>query len=170
MKKELEIPPAVGFCKKCFRGRRNGSAYCGECQNELPRKAIYISNDRFPLLDKVTEKFGTTESQYDNVIFTYGDTIYLKNENMPPNLIAHEITHCFQQMVMGKDIWWDKYLKDTKFMLSQEAEAYRNQYNCEKMADETRAEILAVKIANDLSGELYGWAIPFQEALKLIKS
>ena len=132
MKKELQIPSGVGFCKNCFRSRRNGSAYCGECQNDPPRQKIYTDNGfNFPLLSDIIKTFGFKINELEKVIFTYGDMIYC-NQELSIGLCAHELTHVFQQLKMGKEKWWEQYLKDDKFRLEQEVEAYRQQYRVMK--------------------------------------
>lgn len=174
MIKELNIPNSLGFCKKCFRSRRDGSAYCEKCSNsdELERIKIYISDNKFPLLHKVLIKFNI-KNEYDleNVVFTYGDTIYAASNvirEMPFHLVAHELTHVFQQLKMGKDKWWDKYLKSNKFRLEQETEAYRQQYKVAKNKSDITGAYVLEKVAKDLSGDLYGNIISFEKAKKLI--
>ena len=117
----------------------------------------------FPILflGKVKEVFPIT----DSTILTYGDTIYYDTE-LPYHLVAHEITHCFQQKNPEK--WWEKYLEDPKFRLKQEVEAYHNQYECVKRIDLRKAEDLLNIIAGDLSGKLYGSIVNFETANKLI--
>ena len=91
---------------------------------------ITYSHEKPPIYERCVQKFGVDWDK--GVIFTYGDTVYSKNE-LDEDLKAHEATHVRQQTEMGKDVWWDKYFADPKFRLSQEVEAYRNQL---KYADE----------------------------------
>lgn len=170
MRTILKIPNEVGFCKNCFRSRRDGSAYCGQCQDEGPRPNVYLSTDIFPLVNRVIKKFGF--KNISNIIFTYGDTIYKSNlvkHDMPTHLLAHELTHVFQQTKMGKDKWWDKYLKDDKFRLEQETQAYQQQYKIAKSRDALSGEIILRKLCDDLSSEMYGNIVDFQTAEDLIK-
>lgn len=168
MKKELQIPVSIGFCKNCFRSRREGSSYCGECKDEPERMKIYQDDKvNFPRFQDVIIKMGFKIQELNGVVFTYGNTIY-HDGDFTPNLLAHELTHCFQQTKMGADKWWDKYFEDNKFRVKQELEAYRQQYKVIKMNDPARAELEAVRLANDLSGRLYGWLMPFQEAMEKI--
>jgi len=164
MKTLLHIPSAVGFCKNCYRLKRHGSAYCGECQDEPPRMPIYQDErHKFPLFKQAQKKFKVTLG----TIFTYDDTIYTGND-LPFHLIAHEITHVFQQQKIGADEWWKKYFADKKFRLKQELEAYHNQYECQKRLDVAKADILLNSLAQDLSSELYGEIIDFYEAKEQI--
>lgn len=165
---EIKIPNSLGFCKKCFRSRKYGSAYCGQCQDEPERMQILQDKKgNFPLTNDVIGSFKLSYTDLQNVVFTFGNVIYC-DQDISAGLLAHEITHCFQQMKMGKIKWWKKYLKDDKFRVEQEAEAYRQQYKFYKENDPSYAHIELTRLANDLSGKLYGWAISFQEAVDLI--
>lgn len=175
MKRELTIAHAVGFCKNCFDRRRHGSAYCGGCEGKEPRKKVYQDSVKnFPLLKKVVKRFGLSKEQLRSIIFTYGDTIYC---DMPLSyaLQAHELTHVFRQEQYGVKEWWDRYMKDDKFRLDQELEAYMVQYEVMKIHDVNvfsppKAEMAAVKMAQDLSSKMYGEIIDEDKALELIKS
>jgi len=164
--KKLEIPVRVGFCKNCFKLRREGSAYCGMCKDEPERMKVFITNAPFPLKDKVKKEFDLTDKDLQNVIFTYGDTIYTSTGDISYGLIAHEITHVFQQTEIGKEEWWKKYLKDKEFRFKEELQAYKNQHECYKRNGVAEAEI--DRIAEDLSGKNYGNVVSFEEAKKLI--
>lgn len=169
-KEEIQIPSRVGFCKNCFRNKREGSAYCGKCQGDEERMKLYISDTRnFPLLNEVMERFSIASNELDTIVFTYGDTFFAK-DRLSYGLIAHEVTHTFQQLAMGVDNWWKKYFEDNQFRISQEVEAYQNQYRTYKDNDVSVAENMVVGLANDLSGKLYGEVMTYEEALKLIKS
>ena len=107
---------------------------------------------------------------HSGVIFTYGDTLYNPDGgDIPNHLEKHEETHKKQQ---GDKIeeWWNKYIDDKDFRLSQELEAYQRQYRVAKN-EMSRNELfnLLRKIATDLSSELYGDLISFNEAMNLIK-
>jgi len=168
MKKEVKIPNAVGFCKHCYRERRTNSAYCGQCQNEPDRMPVYWDEQRnFPLLNEVIKKFEITPQELKNIIFTYGDTFFSEKE-LSYGLIAHEITHTFQQLKTGVEKWWKQYIEDDKFRLSQEVEAYQQQYRAYKRNSDNEEERLDM-IALDLSGAMYGKIITFDEAKKLIR-
>lgn len=167
MKNLLEIPVSAGFCKNCFNQRRSGSVYCGHC--EEPRFTVYCDiTKNFKLLSKVRKKFDIKLYQLENLIFTYGDVIYSYSE-ISYGLVAHEMTHVLQQKKMGKDEWWDKYMKDEKFRLEQELEAYHNQYLCYlRSKGMLKATEILTSMAEDLSGKIYGNIINFEEAKKLI--
>jgi hypothetical protein len=106
----------------------------------------------------------------DSIVYTYGDTIYFpKGEELPPDLIAHEEVHMGQQASMGKDEWWDRYLKDVEFRLSQEVEAYRVQwqYAMDNYNRSHRRQLLDY-ICDALSSAMYGKIVSKKEAKGLI--
>lgn len=91
---------------------------------------------------------------------------------MTEDLIVHEETHRDQQMsYLTPGEWWEKYLEDPEFRLSQEVEAYRNQYRefIKKCHDRNKIFLFVHRIAGDLSSSLYGNMIDYQKAIKLIK-
>lgn len=102
-------------------------------------------------------------------IFTYGDTCYCPiTTQIPENVMVHEETHEKQQK--DPKAWWERYLKDADFRLSQELPAYRNQYQWQKnRLGRDKAIFLLKAIAEDLSGEMYGNIISFQKAFEMIK-
>lgn len=169
MKKELQLPVALGFCKKCFRLRRSGSSYCGQCQNETPRMKVYVdSKANFPLMQDVIKKFDFKASDIDHIVFTYGNTIYVDGE-MSTGLIAHELTHVFQQTLLGKEIWWQKYLTSSKFRMQQELAAYVQQYAIMAMKNKIDADLALQTMARDLSSKMYGNFISYEKALKTLQ-
>jgi hypothetical protein len=104
-------------------------------------------------------------------VFTYGDTIYNPNVDaeLPPDLVAHERVHMFQQMkFLTPGEWWDKYLKDENFRFNQEVEAYKAQWKI--MRHSRMANWLLHGIVTDLSGDMYGNLVSYTIARRLIKS
>jgi hypothetical protein len=93
------------------------------------------------------------------ILFTYGDTVY-NPTGIPIDqfLEHHEAQHVAQQAAMGKDEWWDRWLKEPAFRAEQEAQAYAAQYSlyCKYRADRNvRAKYLHA-ISNHLASGLYG--------------
>ena len=120
-----------------------------------------------PNFDKIKVVFPNLPS---GVIFTYGDILYNPSKSgIPDHLRIHEKTHMVQQ---GDDPegWWDRYLSDKEFRISQEVEAYRKQYRFFKSTCKIKSRIptFLEKIVKDLSGMIYGNIIGFEEAKKLI--
>jgi len=109
----------------------------------------------------------------DNVVFTYGDTLYAphlpETEEIPDHLMKHEETHTVQQ---GNDVdaWWTKYLADSRFRLSQEVEAYHNQYMFIKETyGSNNAKRVLFYLALDLCGPMYDLEINYLKAEMMIK-
>jgi len=112
----------------------------------------------------------TFDLEGKDVVFTFGDTVYNVHTDLDYGLIAHEATHTRQQGDAPVE-WWDNYLHDKEFRYSQEAEAYRAQYYEYMKQTKDREKLFQVlhKLANDLSGPMYGWVCTLQEAMKIIK-
>jgi hypothetical protein len=93
-------------------------------------------------------------------IFTYGDTIYTPAQ-LSRSLVAHEKVHIKQQLGMGPEAWWDRYLEDPQFRLEQELEAHRAEYKAGGKLSE---------IAERLASPLYGGLVSEDEAREMICS
>lgn len=107
-----------------------------------------------------------------NTLFTYGDIIYNPDGIViPDDLMEHEKTHIKQQAGQDPALWWGKYLRDQKFRLDQESEAYGVQYRyiCKTTKDRERRNKILYAIAGMLSGPLYGYCIDHTEAMILVK-
>ena len=110
-------------------------------------------------------------SNRPHVVFTYGNFLYIPSGiEAPEHLIVHEKVHVKQQGSDPKK-WWDKYLVDKEFRLSQELEAYRDQYKFIRQGIKDRNQLFRFlrMLALDLSSEIYGSVISYQEALSKIK-
>jgi hypothetical protein len=107
----------------------------------------------------------------EGVIFTYGDELYIpggKKIVLDKPLLKHEEVHARQQNAMGIEDWWGRFLHEPDFRLSQELEAYREQYkHMAGLAPEKRAGYLN-HIATDLSGDIYGNMITYDQAVAII--
>ena len=126
-----------------------------------------------PNIDKIKEKLDITDEMIKNkkIIFCYGDTVYNPTfSDIPDHQIAHEQVHVRQQQ-NKPDEWWELYLNDVDFRLSQEIEAYKAQYQYVKrfIKDRNLLNKYALTFAGYLSDEIYGNLITTLEALNLIK-
>jgi hypothetical protein len=130
---------------------------------------MIYSNEKPPVYDRCVERFGVDWN--NNVAFTYGKVLHCK-EYPTPDLIVHEEVHTIQQTKIGIEEWWNKYLADNEFRLSQELEAYRKQYQFLKrvILDRNKLNKYNVWIAKTLSGSMYGNIITYSEAFKLIRN
>lgn len=121
-----------------------------------------------PNIEKIRQKFDLSNK---DIVFTYGTILYNPTGNFIDHpLMAHEETHMRQQGDKPEE-WWKKYLDDDSFRLSQEIEAYRNQYKVAKklIKDRNKLNVYRTILASDLSGLMYGNIISFFEALNEIK-
>lgn len=105
------------------------------------------------------------------VVFTYGQTIYNPHRDIvSDHLRVHETVHMRQQLEMGIEEWWDKYIEDAEFRWEQEVEAYAHQYNFMKKACSNRVlKDFLFSIASDLSSPIYGNISSYQEAETAIR-
>ena len=125
-----------------------------------------ILKEKPPHWDKLLEKFPNADEK--TVAVTYGDKIYCQCD-MSEDLLTHELVHVQQQTKMGRDIWWDEYMKNPLFVYEQELEAYREQYAffVKKYAgDRNRLFRIKYAIAKILSGPLYNNAKTHSEVMK----
>lgn len=108
------------------------------------------------------------------VIFSYGETIYIPNQRtpLPPALVVHEAVHGERQLAHPRGVagWWDEYVADPGFRLSEELPAHRAEYAWHRLHEGRGGRERALtKIASRLSGPLYGRMIDFVEAKKMIE-
>lgn len=103
-------------------------------------------------------------------VFPYGDTIFNPyNQVIYPDIEEHEKVHQRQQGD-DPDIWWRRYITDSKFRLNQEVEAYAHQYRYWKKIRATNKELK--NILHDLTTLLtndYQLNITYQQVENLIR-
>lgn len=105
------------------------------------------------------------------VIFTYGDTVYVKGKpELPEQLKVHEGVHVQQQKAVGVQPWWDRYLVDRAFRFEQELVAHRAEYRRLRSIDPNLGRRHLDFIAKRLSSPLYGGVCTFREARKAIRA
>lgn len=120
-----------------------------------------------PNYKQVAKVFG--RNAISNAVFTYGNTIYSPRGNpIAGHLLHHEQVHMKQQRA-GAEEWWHRYLVDPEFRLSQELEAYREQYKFIKTnyGREDR-RVLLKHIVKDIASPMYGSMITKELAKQLI--
>jgi len=131
---------------------------------------IKLSNP--PNIDKIKAKF----QLHEGVVFCYGSTLYNPNNGQIDDFIlCHEEVHCGQQGDNPEE-WWDKYLNDKEFRLSQELEAYSAQYQFAK--DKQKEGLIKAKtidkildkLALTLSSKIYGEILTFGQAKSKIRN
>lgn len=104
-------------------------------------------------------------------LFCYGDTIYNPHNNyVDPIVEKHEAVHSRQQGNNPEE-WWQRYIVDSAFRFTQEAEAYQDQYKNLRKITKDRNKLFRWlhQLAIDLSSPVYGSVCSYQEAIKVIK-
>lgn len=109
-------------------------------------------------------------AEQNGIVFTYGDTLYNPSKSViEDHLEAHELVHMKQQKETGAEEWWAEYLKNPKFRLEQELEAYRAQYQLVyKIYGRQNAVFVLKQISDDLSSAMYGNILSRKQARKEI--
>lgn len=128
---------------------------------------VKISEEKPPVFEQCQELFGIS---WDTTVFAYGDTIHVKDKkNLTDHLIEHEMVHLKQQGG-NPQAWWEKYLVDSEFRLSQEIEAYQREYRYLRGKSFNREGLhrLVRFWAYNLSGSIYGNLTTFKDAYNLI--
>jgi len=104
-------------------------------------------------------------------IFAYGGKIYSPSRgDLSRELIAHERVH-FQQQGDLVDLWWEMFLADPEFRLTQEIPAHKAEYTefCRNCKDRNRQVEYLRSLARRLSAPMYGGMIDFKQAMKAIR-
>lgn len=127
-----------------------------------------ILQENPPFISEARDVFRLPEG----VVFTFGDTLYNPSGRpIDEHLYKHEEEHSRQQ---GNNPhgWWKRYLSDPAFRASQEIPAYQIQYQSVKKIAKDRNKLhnYLVKLAKDLSGEMYAGLMTFNEAMEAIKN
>jgi len=122
-----------------------------------------------PNYEQIKETFPVEST--DNVVFTYGDTLYNPHKlKITEDLWLHEEVHQKQQVDPKQ--WWDMYCENEQFRLDQELEAYGRQYAYIKslpIITKERRTFLDF-ISEILSSNLYGNIISFKVAESKIRN
>lgn len=106
-----------------------------------------------------------------NGVFTYAPHIYFpRGGPLEVDLVKHEEVHIRQQAEAGgAAAWWERYLKDPRFRMEQELEAYQVQFKAMEFYNRGQRRVRLNKIASDLSSAMYGKIITKAEALEAIQ-
>lgn len=123
----------------------------------------------FPYLNTFKNQFPVT----DDNIFVFKDTIYHDNpEEIPYDVVLHEMRHMKQQKEIGAITWVELYLSNADFRLKMEIDAYRHQLReVKKLTNNDREEINNIRneIIQNLTCGMYGKKLTFQEAITKLK-
>lgn len=107
-----------------------------------------------------------------NILFTYGNNIYILREmDIPVWIMEHEKVHSVRQAEITPEEWWDKYLKEDDFRYNEELLAHRVEYQTYCIINHARNQRrLGLKeISKRLSSPMYGNCATFDRAKKDIK-
>lgn len=121
---------------------------------------------------KIWEKYGTPKDK--DIVITFYKGIYTLRP-LPQDLYVHECVHFVRQGAgenedLAKE-WCLRYVEDPEFRLEEELIAYRAQYQfIRRHANAPVSFDHAKRLAQDLSGPMYGKIISFQKALNAIIS
>jgi hypothetical protein len=124
-----------------------------------------------PNYSKIKERFPDLEKS--KPLFSYGGKIYnpFKAE-VTKDLEVHEAVHHEQQKLLGDvEKWWDLYLTNSEFRLSQEIPAYSTQYKfIKEVVSPKFSKWFLERYAFALSGDLYGNLISYGVAESKIRN
>lgn len=134
----------------------------------LLMQIVKISHEIPSIYPRLKEKFGIEWDR--SVIITQFPFVHCKIP-LTATKTVHEATHLRQQEEIGVMKWWDRYINEPDFRLSQELEAYLEEANFvrEMFSDRNLRYRLIYDMARQLSSRMYGSIISFEEARKLLK-
>ncbi len=138
--------------------------------NPVAPQVTVIYNERPPNFDKILAVFPLAISP--DVIFAYGDKIYVPSGNeLPPEILAHERVHCERQLMMRVETWWDQYLADPRFRYEEELMAHKVEYSFLRglYPGQARKQAILSHVAQKLSARLYGGMVTLNQAKKALK-
>lgn len=109
------------------------------------------------------------------VIFAWGDKIYNPlGIGISPELKVHESVHGNRQGGAERNIraWWERYLVDPEFRLTEELPAHRGEYRwlCSRTRDRNLRHDYLVRVSAKLASPLYGNLVGLTEARRLLLS
>jgi hypothetical protein len=123
-----------------------------------------------PNIDLIDQKFKVKSNK--NILYTYGDSIYtLCEDKIPVWLIEHETVHSQRQKEIGSpDHWWECYIEQPLFRLSEELLAHSIEYSVFRaLHNRNESRLYLSQISKRLSSEIYGNIITAVKAKSYIK-
>lgn len=134
-----------------------------------------IINEKPPMWRKLKSLFDFDDR---TTVFTYGDAIYNPSGNqLSEDVIVHESVHIQQQLELnrwwrsGAREWWNRFIKDPKFRLEQEMQAYQTQYYFLLQRGMNRDQLAkrVSDMAYAMSSPMYGNVISYADAIRQIR-
>lgn len=131
-----------------------------------------VSTEPPPIYAAAVAAFGRGADFDTGTVFTYGDTIHVKNGRLSGDLVAHETTHVVQQTTYpgGPGAWWKRYIEDPQFRLAQEMEAYARQWDWVKKHVPKRQQFDMLKFFATCLCNKYGFEMGLMAAISKIQS
>lgn len=144
------------------------------------RLSTSVRYEQPPNIETIRARFSGTLTPA--TVFAYANVIYVPGGEakvgrlqvpagveLPHSLVVHEETHFDQQAAVGgSNVWWERYLVDDAFRLSQEVEAYRAQLAAVPGRPERRR--LMAEVVKTLAGPLYGRIITKEQARRALSN
>ena len=134
----------------------------------LPARDVTVVNEWPPNIEAIRAVLPVTERNifaYDHKIYNPGGGI------LPLELLAHEKVHFEQQDETGVEAWWDRFLADPEFRLSQEIPAHKAEHAafCRMHKDRNQMAQHLRALGQRLAAPMYGGIITVNEAMKAIR-
>ena len=131
---------------------------------------LKIKEEYPPNIDKIRNELATDA----DTLFCYFPYLYapfLKNREIPKDLLIHEEVHAErQEEYTSPEIWWYRYLYDQEFRLEEELEAYTAQYSwVKKLVNAKAAKQCLEEVSEHLASNLYNLGITKYQAETLIR-
>jgi hypothetical protein len=107
-----------------------------------------------------------------DTVFAWGDVIFSpQGEGLTPDLVYHEHVHRRQQQLFGgPELWWNEYLSNIDFRLTQELEAYFHQWQwVRRHLNDKIAKTFLIQYAKQLASPLYQFNIEPHQAETMIR-
>lgn len=127
-----------------------------------------IKREKPPNWNKLVKAFGV---EWGTICVAYDKDIYAGDKaNLSPDVITHESVHLARQEEDPVG-WWESYMKSKEFRFKEEVLAYRAQFSYlrDTIKDRNVLARYLWRLAEGLSGEMYGNIVSHREAMKLIK-
>jgi hypothetical protein len=131
-------------------------------------RKIKVKYEYPPNYEQIKTFFQPVKGTY----FAYYPYVYNPdNAVMDEPIEEHEAVHIRQQKEIGVEKWWSRYCIDKNFRTSQEIEAYQAQYRSGKklIKDKNHLARWTSVLAKELSGDLYGNILSYNQALAAIQ-
>ena len=112
--------------------------------------------------------------EYRDIVFSFGPQLYNPyGISVQGDIIAHEAVHGARQGDNPQDTldWWQRYMKDPAFRLSEEIYAHRAEYRwLREHGDRHQRRGAGKRVATKLASPLYGKLLSVAMARKILEA